>query len=191
MKTLNIKGNTKYFAAVVGLLFALGNVACNNGGGSSRSATCVAYGMPGYNPSCVNTNGIVGMPGGMVPLMTVVSSSGSQDLNMSLQIGGSGSNPPMPGMGYNGPIVIQGSMQLMEMNPYVYCGAAPGVYQVSTLQPGQMSGSSIGQMAIQATGPGGNIQFQINFGDVSVPGRLSFSSNLVVNGQPCGPLLTM
>jgi hypothetical protein len=215
MKTLNHSVNTKVMAALVGMLFMFGNVACNQGGGGSSPAPVVNQcavnnngvynpnatyaGQQVYNGQVVNgqtmpgvTNPCVNQAGygqqGMVQMMTVISSSGYQDFNMSLQIGGSGAQMPQAGVGYSGPVAIQGTLQITSS---MYCGAMPGNYQVSTVQQGQMSGTSVGQMVLQATGPSGMIQMQVYSGIQYVTGRMSLNMNLMVNGQSCGQLVTM
>ena len=187
MKTQTTK--TKVLASIVGLALALGNLACDqNKGGNTPAAvvppTCVAYGMPGYTPNCLNQTG---MPGGMVSMMSVLSSSGYGDAQMNLQIGGNGATPPQPGMGYNGQVAIQGQMQLQQ--GLSFCGAYPGVYQVTTVQPGNMTGSSISAMQLVATGAGAQIQMNVSYAFTTIPGRLIIGMNTIVNGQPCGWLL--
>ena len=163
-------------AGLASLMLLVGTVACNNGGGGGSGTTPVTY---PYGT-------VTGITNPVAIYNSILSSSYSGDGQMSMSlIGQSGITS-----GYNPAVGFTGTLNLTSYN-LSFCGAPGGSYALSTLQTGVMSGTSIGPLVLQASGPS-LIRMEVSYGIIENAGaRVSFNMNVYVNGQPCGLLITL
>ena len=191
MKNSNLAFTQKFFPII--FVTALALMGCNKkDGGSSNSSNANLY------VNCANCGS---MTTPILTNVTGVTPSGNVIFNLNVMgLGNSSSFNPQAVVFYNGPALLSGTLQVINPQDSLICGALPGVYTITPVQPSMMASSILRGGVYQATSAGSRITFRINNAILFNPDTFGVGSNNnwinlnaildSVNGIPCGTIST-
>lgn len=189
-----------WYASVVLVLITVTAVACgkknNDNGGSGNNP-------PYYPGGCVNGICQGGGTGNLLSNVQFQAGSSFAGAISLSAVNGTGQfnfSDPKVAVYYQGQVVINGQLQVQTQDYYL-CGAQVGTYSITTVQPGQYSMGVMAGLHLQANGPsrielvstGPSILFNSSGSGLdqnSPANRVNLRMMAIVNGQPCGEIVT-
>ena len=197
MNTNKIYSTTKKAVQVLAaVVVSIAVVACGKkDDGGARATSGYNNGYYNYGMNNCYSCGAVGAGSGVI--VQAQAATGGDEAFLTLNIVGLGGNAYMmdpwtnPITSYAGPIALEGGMNIVAWDSF-FCGAAPGSYQLRTVQVGNMMSGSLSGVVMEALGPqrlilqvGSSVLYGVNSQPMNP--RLGLTMMVEsVNGQPCG-----